>query len=357
MEMIQDFIAAVGALFNGIPQALMALSLGFAMAPTAFGFVVTSGINWLTGSVAPISFQAESVSMLGRLGDNRLERVSMMFWGSIIMLAIALTGTVNLIVDLLGQQVLAGMMAGVGIMLANIAISMVKGDPRNGALSMVIAGLVYLLTHDLVWTVSLSVIAVSLIARFYFKEEGAPAQEESKRLQVHRPLLSGKIIRGALSLAALNLASNISYGLVTGQLTGQADNPTNLKALTLAQAASDFGASLMGGAPLSAIISTTGSAPHPMRSGVLMMILMALILVSGLLPKIGRFVPSSAIAGFLFVLGVVIVFPSNAMLALQGPEALIAAITIAITACSDPFTGLLSGAALKYLLPLIGLNL
>jgi len=79
---------------------------------------------------------------------------------------------------------------------------------------------------------------------------------------------------------------------------------------------------------------------------------MAAILAVGWLPKLGKYVPSSSIAGFLFILGTVVIFPVNAGVALQGPTATIAA----ITAVADPFAGLLAGAILKFCLPLLGLG-
>ena len=52
------------------------------------------------------------------------------------------------------------------------------------------------------------------------------------------------------------------------------------------------------GGPVESVISATGGAPHPLISGVLMMILMAIILFTGLLPKMGKYIPSESIAGF-----------------------------------------------------------
>jgi len=83
---------------------------------------------------------------------------------------------------------------------------------------------------------------------------------------------------------------------------------------------------------------------------------MAAILAIGWLPKLGKYVPSASIAGFLFILGTVVIFPENATAALHGADGTVAAITLVVTAVADPFAGLLSGAALKFILPLIGLG-
>ena len=65
MEFLQDILAAIGVVLNGIPQGLLALSMGFASVPTALGFGVGVIGCLLLGSVAPISFQAETIVLAG----------------------------------------------------------------------------------------------------------------------------------------------------------------------------------------------------------------------------------------------------------------------------------------------------
>ncbi len=108
-----------------------------------------------------------------------------------------------------------------------------------------------------------------------------------------------------------------------------------------------MGSSLFGGAPVESIISATGSAPHPVLSGILMMVAMAIILLSGLLPKMGKYIPSESIAGFLFVLGAIVTVPINAAAALEGAS-LVGGVTMAVTAITDPFLGMLAGLAMKF---------
>ena len=40
LEILQDILAAIGVVLNGIPQGLLALTYGFASVPTAIGFAV-----------------------------------------------------------------------------------------------------------------------------------------------------------------------------------------------------------------------------------------------------------------------------------------------------------------------------
>lgn len=140
-------------------------------------------------------------------------------------------------------------------------------------------------------------------------------------------------------------------------MTGQHPNTVNLNLLTSSQALADLGTSLLGGAPVETIISATASAPEPVIAGILMMLIMMLILLLGWLPKLGKVVPSTAIAGFLFILGTIVIFPENATTALHGSLSTVAGVTLVVTALVDPFAGLMTGALLKFGLPLIGLRL
>ena len=357
MHWLTDLLAAIGVVLNGIPQGIMAMSLGFAVFPTAFSFGLVSLINGVAGSVAPVSFQAESLALVGHLGRDLRERSSIIFLGASLMFMIGLTGTLPFIVHILGKQLMAAMMAGVGLMLAKIALEMAHAQPQFGWLSIGLASVTYLFSKDLVWTIAVSVIGTSCYAATTHYRVVLPEHVTTRRLQFVKPQFSPKILRGALSLACLNIGANLSYGLITGQMTGQHPNPVNLNLLTSSQALADLGTSLLGGAPVETIISATASAPEPVIAGLLMMLIMMLILLIGWLPKLGKVVPSSAIAGFLFILGTIVIFPENATTALHGSLGTVAGVTLIVTALVDPFAGLMTGVLLKFGLPLIGLGL
>lgn len=357
MHWLTDLLSAIGVVLNGIPQGIMAMSLGFAIFPTMFSFIFASAVNGAFGAVAPLSFQAESLALTGKMGRSLRERTSIIFGGSVIMLVIGLTGTLTKIVDVLGNGIMAGMMAGVGIMLAKIALSLAKDQQLTGWISIALAVIIYLITKDLVWTITISVVGSSLAAvgiQHYHAD--LPEHVTARRFIFTKPTVNVRVVRGALSLACLNIGANISYGLITGQMTGIKPNPVNLNLLTGTQAIADMGTSLLGGAPVEAIISATASAPEPVVAGIMMMLIMAVILAFGWLAKLGKFVPSASIAGFLLILGVVVIFPENAAIALHGTGTTAAAITLVITAIVDPFTGLLTDAILKFVLPLLGLG-
>jgi len=85
---------------------------------------------------------------------------------------------------------------------------------------------------------------------------------------------------------------------------------------------------------------------------------MAIILFTKTLPKIGKFVPSSSIAGFLMILGVMVTLPGNAAAALTGEGAgsgVVGGVTMVMTAITDPFIGMLSGIVVETLMNWIGM--
>ena len=111
MEFLQDILAAIGVVLNGIPQGLLALSMGFASVPTALGFGVGVIGCLLLGSVAPISFQAETIVLAGTMGKNMRERLSMVFFAGVTMAALGACGLLTAIVNFAGETVLNAMMA------------------------------------------------------------------------------------------------------------------------------------------------------------------------------------------------------------------------------------------------------
>lgn len=357
MEFLQDLLAAIGVVINGIPQGILALSLGFAAFPTAIAFGFSAIANAVTGSVAPISFQVESITVAGALGGNKRERISIILWAALIMTVIGLFGWMNHLVAFMGTDITSGMMAGVGFVLARTAIRMTQKNVDVGWLSMIVALIVYLFTKNLVYTILLSVLISTLYSVYYKKAEiELPEGVGTQKLTLMKPMFSGKILRGALALACLNIGSNISFGMITGSMTGNDVNPVNIDVLTVVSSLADLISSAFGGAPLESIISATGSAPHPVFSGVLMMSIMALILATGILPKLGKFVPTESIAGFLFILGAFVTVSGNIQPAVA-ESPVVGSVTMVVTALFDPFFGMLAGIMIKFLLPLIGVTM
>lgn len=355
MEFIQDLLAAIGVVLNGIPQGLLALSFGFASVPTALGFVIGAVACLVLGSVVPISFQAETITLAGTMGKDMKERLSMVFYAGVAMAVLGICGLLGAITDFAGEVIVNAMMAGVGIMLAKVSLGMVKENKLVGIVSLATAAIVYFfLGRNLVYTIVISLIVSSVAAKIAKQDIGGGMAMEEKmgKLQLQKPVFNLRVLRGALALCCLTIGGNIAFGSITG---GMAGTDANIDHLTVYSGLADAVSALFGGGPVETIISATGSAPHPMLAGVLMMAIMAAILFVGLLPKIGKFVPSQSIAGFLFILGAVVTVPGNAAAAFAGTGAgdnILGGVTMVVTAAVDPFVGMLAGLVLKLLFSL-----
>lgn len=387
---ISDILAALGVILNGLPQGLLAMSLGFASIPTSLGFFIGAICCFAFNSLAPISFQAETIVMAHTLGKNIRETLSMIFFGGLIMLVVGILGLQQAAVNLSGPIIINAMMAGVGIVLGRLALNMIK-EARIVALSSILSAAIiyFFLGHDLVYTICGSVI-ISSIIHYVMKtycpscldksHDQAPAAAatpasssdgaESTTLRdagaqklcggsiasyirthfvFHKPQLSVRIIRGALAMACLNVGANIAFGNITASL---AHGSQNIDILSIYSSLADVVTSLFGGAPVEAIISATASAHHPVTAGIIMMVAMGALLFCGLLPKIGKFIPAQSIAGFLLILGIVVTVGNNAPLAFGGAspqDAVVAATTMGATAFVDPFVGMVLGVVLKSL--------
>jgi AGZA family xanthine/uracil permease-like MFS transporter len=369
-EFFQNLLTALAVVVNGIPQGLLALGYGFAAFPTAVAFLI--GIAGSLGfqSVATISFQAETITLAGSMGSTVKERLSLVFWGATLLLVPSLLGLNERIVAYIGNVIMYAMMAGVGIMLANVAIDLLKSEYYSGSVSMISALIVWFITKDLAKTIIVSVAAATAV---YLAIRRHPALKQklssgSGMLKVDslrekftlgniewKFWKSRTIVLGALSLACLNIGANISFGKITGGIAGV---NTNIDHLAIYSCLADMGASFFGGGPVESIISGTATAPNALLASVLMMGIMALILFLKLLPVIGRFVHKSSIAGFLFVLGAFVTFAGNiadSLAAASGvsgpfgfaPQGMVIGAVIVVTAKFNPFFGMIAGVIIK----------
>ncbi len=290
MEILKDLLAAISGVLNALPQGLLALTFGFASVPTAIAFVIGAFGNAVTSNVAVISYQAETITLAGTLGKNLRERISMIFFGALIMLIIGLFGLLERIIDWIGPVITNGMMAGVGIMLAKVAWDMAKNDRLVGISSFASALIVYVATNDLVYTITISVILSSII--YFFVKKGEQEIKDNapkEKLVLQKLILNPMVIRGALAMVCLNIGANIAFGKINGDI---ASTEVNVDTITIISSLADMGSALFGGGPVEVVISATASAPHAVWAGVIMMLLMAIILFVKLLPKIGKYVPS-----------------------------------------------------------------
>lgn len=345
----QDVLAALAVVLNGLPQGLLALTFGFAAFPTALAFVAGTAGVILFQQVAPISFQAESIVLAGTLGKDRSERLNIVFYTGIIMVLVGFVGVLEPTIAFIGPSILNGMMAGVGIILARVSIDMIKDNKIVGASSLLIAVLTYFITKNLVYTIVFSVFSSSIIWPF-LKSRDKNYKEveinlENEKFQRLKFKLNYNIVRSTLAMVTLQIGGNIAYASITGSL---ANSKVNVDIITLYSGFGDAISAFFGGGPVEAIISGTAVSPNPIMSGAIMMIIMAAILFAKLLPRIAKFVPNQSIAGFLFVLGAIVVFPTNISTVLEA-EPIVAGVTTIVTATTDPFLGMISGILVRFL--------
>ncbi|WP_353097196.1 NCS2 family permease [Tissierella praeacuta] len=355
MDLLKDLLAALSVILNGLPQGLLALSFGFASVPTAFAFIVGAIGCLILGVVAPVSFQAETITLAGTMGKDMKERISMVILGGVGMTIIGIFGFLERIVSFIGPAITSGMMAGVGIMLTRVAVDMARKNKIVGFSSIAISFITYMITKDLVYTIAISVIVTSVMAMI-LKQKSDINITEREKIVFQKPIINISVIRGALAMVCLNIGANIAFGKITGNI---ANVNVNIDHLSIVSSLADLASALFGGGPVESVISATGGAPHPLMSGVLMMSLMAIILFAGLLPKMGKYIPSESIAGFLFVLGAIVTVPDNAVAALTATGmpggAILGGITMTVTAITDPFLGMLAGVIFKAFASILGM--
>lgn len=344
---LSDLFAAIAVVVNGLPQGLLAMSFGFAALPTSLGFAVGALGALLFRSVAPISFQAESIVLAGTMGRNRQERCTIVFITGVVMAIIGAAGLLEPTIKFIGPAIENGMMAGVGVILASVAVKMVKDYPIVGWASLLSALATYAVSKNLVNTIIISVFVGTLVPMAIgVRKAAGPAGEHIEQIRRMPLVINPAVIRGSLAMICMQIGGNIAYAGITGSI---ANKTVNVDHVTLYSGVADAVSSLFGGGPVEAIISGTGAAPNPVTAAVLMMALMTVILISGLLPVIGRKVPSESIAGFLFVLGAIVAFPANIKLAIDA-DPVAGGVATVVTAATDPFTGLVAGVIVKFLL-------
>jgi AGZA family xanthine/uracil permease-like MFS transporter len=349
---------------NGATQLFYAQSLGYKLKPTAFAYFVGALGNLFSGSVVPISGQAETLTVSGLI-KNLHERVGALLIAAVIGIIVGLTGGLSAIVDFSGTTVISGMMAGVGLILSIVAIDLFNQEKRIGLISIISAFIVYKFTHDVVYTIAASITLSSLDYCILQKRRVDLAQiakdaeiepEDNTKWQFWKkefysdwklitPSFGPSAILGGLGFICLNIGSNISFGNITASI---ANTTPKLNALSVVNSLADVPSILFGGMPIEAIISGTAAAPWPVAAGIVMMALSGALLLTGLLGRIGKYVPSQSISGFLLIIGFVLTVVPNfsAVSGSSSPlEGIVAAGVTVIT--KNAFIGLVAGVLVK----------
>ena len=369
-------LAVIAVIINGVPQLLYAQARGFALKPAGFAYLVGAFGNLMTGSVTPISSQAETITVASVDKDLR-NNVSAVLLAAVLMVILGLCGGVTRIADFAGTAVVSGMMSGVGLMLAGVSWDMLKQERRVTLVSMISAIIAYALFindgNKVVWTIFISVAVSTADFPFLQKrrvdlstvvEEGRKPVEMSGEwrfwkkeywsdFKFIKPTINATVILSALSIMMLNVGANISFGGITASIAG---TQQNFDHLSIINSLADVPSAIFGGPPIEAIISGTAGAPWPVACGIVFMIAMAVLILTGLVGRLGRYLPAQSISGFLLVIGFALTFAPNLATVAASDNSMSGYIALGVTAWSkNPFLGMVVGVLVRYLGVYVGL--
>jgi adenine/guanine/hypoxanthine permease len=392
-----DIAGALSMLADVIGEGLVGISLGWAAKPTGIGFIV--GLVFLLGfrSLAPVSFEVESLTIVSRIAKRAWHiMIYAVILAGIIGAILGAIGAYSTIVEFIGPAIQYGMMTGVGIVLAIVAVDLIKENKMIGIISAASAFLVYFATRSdpsaIIYALAVSVVISVIVGRF---RKFDPILPDIKREKIHLVLPWKKfgqlfrsyqsyevsdsntgsqktttvikrltrsdkilIVRAALSLLALRVGTSIAYPSIDYDIAGlpqvTGSGASIFDATNIIAGLSGFASAIFGGAPLEPIISGTAAAPNPILAAALMMAFAAVILLLGLMGRAARYVPLQAVTGFLLLLGTLIIFPENAPVAMEA-DPLVGGVTAVVTAATmDPFIGMIAGLIVKGLVAISG---
>ena len=400
---IEDFIAAFSMLADVIGEALIAVSLGWALKPAGIGFIIGMVLLVAFRTVSPVSFEVESLTIVSRIAKRKWHvMIYAVIIAGIVGVILGSLGLLSAMVDFIGPSIQYGMMTGVGIILAVVAIDLIKENKVIGIVSAVVAFIVFFATIDdpssIIYALAASVVVSVVVARFvkfdpilpdpkrekfsmilpfrnlgslfrkFQTEDDTPTGDDKstgdgKKAKVIKLLTRNDkilLVRAALALIALRLGTGIAYPAINADIagidliTGSGHSIFDVNSIIagMSGAASAF----FGGVPLEPIISGTAASPNPVFSAALMMGLAAVILLLGWVGKIAKYIPIQAVTGFLLLLGALIIFPENAPLAME-ENPLVGGVTAVVTGVTmDPFIGLIAGLITKGMMLLFGVT-
>lgn len=408
---LNDIVGALSMIADVVGEGLVGISLGWAAKPTGIGFII--GLIFLLGfrTVAPVSFEVESLTIVSRIAKRQWHiMIYAVMLAGVVGAILGSIGAYSNIVAFIGPAIQYGMMTGVGIILSIVAIDLIKENRVIGIISAGSAFIIFFATSfdpsNLIYALAGSVVICVIISRFrkfepilpdesrekismvlpwrklgllfraYQTYEDAPssgtvglgstanADNGTVRKKVIKKLTRIDkilIVRAALALLALRTGTSIAYPSINADLahvhavTGS--GTSIFDATNIMAGLGGFGSAFLGGSPIEPIITGTAAAPNPVVSAAIMMAIAAVILLLGFIGKAAKYIPIQSITGFLLVLGALIIFPTNAPLAMKA-DPIVGGVSAVVTgATMDPFIGLVSGLIVKGLLALFPMPL
>ena len=392
---IEDFLASFSMLADVIGEGLVAISLGWALKPAGIGFLIGMGLLIAFRTVAPVSFEVESLTIVSKIAKRKWHvMIYAVILAGIAGVILGSLGLISAMVDFIGPSIQYGMMTGVGIILAVVALDLIKENRIIGIVSAGVAFVVFFITIDdpssIIYALAASVAVSVGVARFvkfnpilpdenrekismilpfrnlgslfrkFQTEEDIPTAGGTKTKVIKLLTRNDKIllVRAALALIALRLGTGIAYPAIDADIAGidpiTGSGHSIFDVTSIIAGMSGAASAFFGGAPLEPIISGTAASPNPVFSAALMMGLAAVIILLGLIGKIAKYIPIQAVTGFLLLLGTMIIFPENAPLAIA-ENPFVGGVTAVVTGVTmDPFIGMIAGLITKGMMALFG---
>ena len=374
MVFVIFLLAVILVVVNAIPVLSLAQAKGFKLKPTGFAYFIGAIGNLIAGNIVPISAQAETISLAGLI-KNVNERIGALFIAAVFGIIFGLSGGTTAIVNLAGPSAIDGMIGGVGIILSMVAIDLMKSERRTGIVSIISALITwsicntFRISNALIWTIAASVV-LSTSDFFVIQKQridhaiipdDARESEEFRfwkkeywqDFKLLKPKFSIPAALSGLSLFCLNVGSNISFGNIASSLAG---TEPHLNALTVISGLVDIPSVLFGGTPIKAIISGTAAAPWPLMAGVVMMLMCAFLLLTGVIGRLGKYIPPASISGFLLVIGLFVTFVPNLNSVMNSGNPMAGVVALGVTALTkNAFIGIVVGSIVQATGGLLGL--
>ena len=382
MSYLFPFLMAVVFVgINGLTMLAFARTQGFRLKPSGLAFLAGGFMILVAGLVTPLSGQSAFLAVAGRQEEEK-QRVMALLLAAVGSTILGLTGAISWVIEFAGPSVIAGMMAGVGLMLAQVGVDFVtdkqKGNFIVGSTSLISALVIFALfstpaspftsTHALVYTVAGSVALSTLVywlvpaARKGAKPDDATTNdtEDFKFWQkkywtggewsIVKPKLSIAAILSALALICLGIGITTSFGTINTNMVPEAVTigTQNFDHLMLITGLADFIGVIFGGMPLEPIISATAATAWPVLAAFVLMVALGVLCILGVVLKLCKYLPAQSIAGFLVVIGVFSTFVLNVRNANFAADMPSAAIALGVTALTkNPFIGMVAGILVR----------
>jgi adenine/guanine/hypoxanthine permease len=144
--MFASILAALGLCAASIAEGLYAAQHRFSARAAGIGFAIGAVLAWMYGAVTPLITTVESVTVAYRAVGERPKILYVVALSAIPSIIMGFLGWYSAVVEWLSRAVIAGAIAGVGIILTEVGASYIKQKPYVAGSSTLVGVLAYLIT-------------------------------------------------------------------------------------------------------------------------------------------------------------------------------------------------------------------